>query len=254
MMAKILKNKPLVEAVLEIRWRVPPQTNPPSVNPDSKLFVGRFHDRVVELYPVFEPLQAASLPDEMVPYVAQYRFRAKENDWPLLQIGSGLLTLNATDSYVWNDFEQRAHWAFEMLLKTYPGKLEFESIILHYIDSFSIDFSKQDMLTFMREKLKVSVTFPETLFVGSHIENSPSAFVLQSSFKSKSPLGTVTVKFGRGLVKEKEAFILETFVSSSKEELPELAKEFSSWLIHAHTITDDWFFKLIDGELLHQFE
>jgi uncharacterized protein (TIGR04255 family) len=250
---KILKNKPLVEAVFEVRWRVPGQTNPPSVNPDSKLFVGRFHDHVAERYPFFEPLQAASFPDEMVPYVAQYRFRVKENDWPLLQIGSGLLTLNATDSYVWNDFQERALWAFKMLLHTYPGKLEFEALILRYIDSVPIDFSKQDIVTFMREKLKVNLTFPESLFEGGQVEKSPSAFVLQSSFRSKSPVGSVTVKFGRGMVKEKDAVVLETLVSSAKEELPELPKEFSNWLDQAHTITDDWFFKLIEGELLQQF-
>jgi uncharacterized protein (TIGR04255 family) len=84
------------------------------------------YDRVAKLYPFFEPLPAAGVPDEMVPHVAQYRFRVKENDWPLLQIGVGLLTLNATDSYVWEDFEARARWSFETLLDTYPTKLEFD--------------------------------------------------------------------------------------------------------------------------------
>ena len=97
------------------------------------------------------------------------------------------------------------------------------------------------------------MAFPESLFEGGQIEKSPAAFVLQSSFRSKSPLGKVTVQFGRGIVKEKDAVVLETLVSSAKEDLPDLPKYFSDWLIQAHKITDDWFFKLIDGELLQQF-
>jgi uncharacterized protein (TIGR04255 family) len=256
MAPKPLKNKPLVEAILEVRWAVPPPsgTNVPIVNSDNKIFLGRFFDRVKERYPSFEVLPASAMPDDMVPHVAQYRFRKAENGWPLLQIGVGLLTLNETDSYLWAPFETQAVWALEQLRETFPGKLQFESIILRYIDAIEVDFTKESVLSFLKEKLKIDMLFPTSLFDSGLIEKEPTELALQSTFRSEKPRGSVQLKVGRGKVRDKDAVLLETTVVSSGPELPALPTEFSSWLESAHTITDDWFFKLIDGELLQRFE
>jgi uncharacterized protein (TIGR04255 family) len=254
METKVLKSKPLVEALLEIKWRSATQQGTTSVDPNYRLFVGRFYDRVRERYPVFEPLQTAAIPEEMATHMVQYRFRMRENGYPLLQVGPGLLTLNTTESYTWDEFEKEADWALPILLATFPSNLQFHSLTLRYIDAVEVDFSKEDILSFLRDKLKVEINFPESLFDGSRVERLPTAFVMQSSFKSREPTGTVQVKFARGTLREKNVLLWETLVSSTDAELPELPKGFSEWLSSAHAITEEWFFKLIDGELLRQFE
>ena len=44
-MAKELKNKPLVEAILEIRWKLQGLPPGPQVDPHYKLLLGRLFDR-----------------------------------------------------------------------------------------------------------------------------------------------------------------------------------------------------------------
>ena len=41
---------------------------------------------------------------------------------------------------------------------------------------------------------------------------------------------------------------------SQADQLPKVPAEFPEWLASAHEITDDWFFKLIDGELERRFD
>jgi uncharacterized protein (TIGR04255 family) len=254
MSPRILKNKPLVEAILEVKWQLATEPTAPPIDPSYRLFFGRFYDRVRNEYPAYEALEAASIPDVMAAFVAQYRFRLKENGWPLIQIGPGMLTLNDTDSYEWPDFEKRAHWVLERLFESYPGRLQIQSLLLRYIDAVEVDFSKEVVTAFLRDKLKITLTYPESLFQSGHVEQAPTALVLQSAFHSTTPRGTVQLKFAKGKVREKEALVWETSISSGGRDLPPLPQDFPAWLSAAHAITDDWFFKLIEGELLHRFE
>ena len=251
---RTLNNKPLVEAILEVKWQLATEASAPPIDPNYRLFFGRFYDRVRNEYPAYEALEAATIPDVMAASVAQYRFRIKEKGWPLIQIGPGMLTLNDTDSYEWPDFEKRAHWALEKLFESYPGRLQIESLLLRYIDAVQVDFSKEDVTSFLRDKLKIVLSYPESLFQRGYVNQAPIALVLQSAFQSTIPKGKVQLKFAKGKVREKEALVWETSISSRGRDLPPLPHDFPSWLSAAHAITDDWFFKLIDGELLHRFE
>jgi uncharacterized protein (TIGR04255 family) len=252
MSPRTLKNKPLVEAILEVRWRLAAEEGPQS-DPNYRLFVGRFYDRVKSKYPAYEALQTAEIPDQLAGHIAQYRFRSREDGWPLIQVGPGILTLNDTDAYEWSDFESRAHWALEILFQSYPSKLQISGLVLRYIDAVEVDFSKEDATSFLRDKLKVLVRYPEFLFESGQVESSPSTLVLQSAFHSNNPKGTVHLKFAKGKVKGKDSLIWETLTSSDGSDVPTLPDQFGAWLSAAHEVTDDWFFKLIDGDLLHRF-
>ena len=60
---KDLKNSPLVEATLEIRWALTEESVPGiKIDPHYKMLLGRFYERVMEVYPVHETLPAATMP------------------------------------------------------------------------------------------------------------------------------------------------------------------------------------------------
>lgn len=88
MARKDLKNKPLVEAILEIKWRlVPPvktagapQVLVPATDPHYRLLLGRLFDRFEEEYPFHEQLPTATVPDELVAHVVQHHSR-NWRDW-----------------------------------------------------------------------------------------------------------------------------------------------------------------------------
>ena len=92
-----LKHKPLVEAILELKWREAPEAEMIRY-PYYGVLVGRLSDRVEEEYPFQERLPTADLPELIAGQmqVATHRFRSAANEWPLIQIGPGVMTFNET--------------------------------------------------------------------------------------------------------------------------------------------------------------
>jgi uncharacterized protein (TIGR04255 family) len=155
-MAKDLQKKPLVEAILEIRWAL--ETSAENTNTDFlidpyyRIMIGRLFDRVSTDYSEPVELPAATVPDEMSPYVVKHQFRKAKDAWPLIQIGPGILTLNDTENYTWVDFRQRSIKAYETLIAAYPRpeKLKIISMDLRYIDAIEFDYSQNNIYHFMR--------------------------------------------------------------------------------------------------------
>jgi len=255
MPSKILKNKPLVEAILEVKWALTSPAPGVQIDPHYKILLGRLYDKVYGDYPEHEQLPTATIPDEIVGQTVQHRFRCGPNDWPLLQIGPGILTLNDTHKYIWSDFRSRSLTAIDKLFEAYPKPtdLKIESLLLRYIDAIEFDYLARDLFGFLQEKMKVAISLPDSLFVNQEVPQNPAVFSLQAAFACHDPNGLVTVRFASGQKDARPALLWETLVESKGDSLPILPKGFAGWIDAEHTITDDWFFKLIEGELERRF-
>jgi len=257
MTRKILKSKPLVEALFELRWELQEPAPGMKIDPHYKLIVGRIYDKVHEEYPFHEQLPTASVPDEIAGYVVQHRFRKGEGQWPLIQVGPGIITVNDTEGYVWEDFEKRIIQSVDVLSEVYPdpkNNLKFNSVLLRYIDGVSFDFKKENFFDFLKEQMKTSISFYPKLFEDTGVKEELLGFHLTTSFVSTRPKGAVYLRFTRGKIKEADAIIWETAVQSMSEDVPEDRDEIANWIKKAHELTGDWFFTLIEGELLRRFE
>lgn len=249
---KDLKNKPLVEAILELKWALPAQATPGMEgDPHYRLLLGRFSERVESDYPFHEPLPTAQIPDGMAAHMAQHRFRISEGKWPLVQIGPGIMTVNETEGYTWTDFKDRCVKAVGSLFDAHPAKQRFavQDLTLRYIDAVNVDFTQESVFKFLQDKMKTTISLPNALFDGGRVNGSPSAFNWQASFPHNDPGGLVTLRFAVGQRSGKPALIWETLVQAARERIPAIPDGFSAWLQQAHDLTDDWFFKLIEGEL-----
>lgn len=266
MSRKELKNKPLVEAILEIKWHLETcmsmqvqgaaQAIVPAIDPHYKLLLGRMFDRLEKQYPVHEQLPTASMPDEVVGHTVQHRFRTRENGWPLVQIGPGIFTVNDTDKYTWTDFERRAREGITTLFDAHPNvsELRIQSIVLRYIDAVEFDYSKENVFEFLRDKLKVGLVLPESLFDNTGVDGLPTGSQWQATFACTQPRGMVQISFTTGQKNDKPAILWGTTVQSSGSDLPDMPDGFPEWVEQAHDIADDWFFKLIEGDLERRFE
>jgi len=254
-MAKELKNKPIVEAIMEIRWKLQGFPPGPQVDPHYKLLLGRLFDRMLRDYPEHEQLPTANVPDELVGHVVQHRFRVAANSWPLVQIGPGIFTVNSTADYTWPDFRPRVLAAIEKLFDAHPkvGELKITNLILRYIDAVDFDFNVGNIFEFLRDKLKLNVSLPDTLFTDTGVENKPISFTWQCSFKCQNPKGLINIRFATGQKNNVPAVVWENTVESGVDDLPEIPGNFETWLDAAHQLTDDWFFKMIEGELERRF-
>jgi len=255
MSKKELKNKPLVEAIVEIRWRLSSPHPGVQVDPHYKLLLGRLYDRLAKEYPEHEQLATAAVPDELVGQVVQHRFRCAQDDWPLIQVGPGILTVNDTAKYTWDDFSKRSTQAVITLFEAYPKppELGVSGLVLRYIDAVAFDYTNEDSFAFLREKMRVSLVLPAELFAATDVEQKPSEFNWQASFQCQCPKGRVFVRFATGKRADEPVLMWETMVQSSDHDVPSMPGGFAAWIEAAHNITDDWFFKLIAGELERRF-
>ena len=252
-----LENKPLVEAYVEIRWRLPEQEKEQSF--DYKFLLGRLHGQIEGKFPYYEPLPSAHIPDEMAGYTVQHRFRTQEDGWPVIQVGPGIFTFNETSKYIWSSFKTDVLEAVEYYYSAYPQKEKLEpvSIYLRYIDAIQFDHTREDVRQFLRDKLKVGITLPDGL-EGGHIEYKPRSLKFEVSFPCDKPKGQAVVLFATGNSKrdgnEYPSIIWHTTVQSIGKDVPIIPRGLENWLDSAHEITHDWFVKFSEGDLLRSFE
>lgn len=246
-----LPKKPLIEAIFELRWQIASEEG----DPHYSLFVGRLYDRVQSEYPFHDSLPSAMIPIPAAEKIIQHRFRLDKGKWPLVQVGPGIVTINDTDNYTWSDFGKRTKSFVRKVYEAYPQptELKVEDLVLRYLDSFELDQENEDMFKFLAEKLKCKISFPSQLFQDVPVLEKPIGVNLTSAFIVEEPKGTITVRFGSGKKRDKPALIMETAVRSDKDDLPAMPEGFDEWIEAAHRLTNNWFFKFIEGELERRF-
>ncbi|MBV6460184.1 MAG: hypothetical protein HJHJAOHD_00286 [Flavobacteriales bacterium] len=98
-----LPNAPLVEVIFELRWKV---TDKEELTKCQYLH-GDLYASIKDIYNFREALVAPEVPMELYLNIPAHRFRVAQNNYPLVQVGPGLLTLNTIDSkYNWEEFEE----------------------------------------------------------------------------------------------------------------------------------------------------
>jgi uncharacterized protein (TIGR04255 family) len=253
----ILKNKPLVEAIFELRWELKEIQPGVRIDPYYKILVGRVYERINKVYPYYEQLPTATMPDEIAGYIVQYRFRKDKDKWPLVQIGPGLITLNDTEGYEWDDFEKRISELTTVLFESYSdaGKnLKVNSLLLRYIDAIEFDYEHDDIFSFLREKMKVNIEINEEIFKETDVGERPIEFDFRFSFPSTEPKGAIHMRVVKGKIKTSDALLWETMVNLIGEDVPQEKGKIFDWVRSAHELTHKWFFKIIEGDLQRRFK
>ncbi|MDO9593168.1 MAG: TIGR04255 family protein, partial [Erysipelotrichaceae bacterium] len=134
------------------------------------------------------------------------------------------------------------------------NNLKVNRLLLRYIDAIAFDFEKDDIFSFLSEQVKTKIDIYQNLFEDTGVGKLPLGLDLRFSFASTEPKGAIHLRFARGKRKESDALIWETMVVSVLVDIPEVQNAIADWIKKAHNLTDDWFFKLIQGELLRRFE
>lgn len=246
-----LKLKPLVECILEVRWQLEVPSPGLTRDPQYRLVLGRLFDRLVGEYPYHEELPTARIPDELSGHNVQHRLRSGPTEWPLVQIGPGIFTVNDTEKYSWEDFRARISRAVCKLFESFPqGAVpRIEDLVLRYVNAIETDYESESILGWLNQKMKIDITLPCELFEGTQVRQAPSSLQWTSMFRCERPSGMIQIGFATGQKQGRPALVWETLVRSAGEDLPELPAGFEAWIDQAHEIALDWFQKMISGEL-----
>ncbi len=253
---RLLKNKPLVEAILEVRWALL-EGPAPNVKRDPyyKFLLGKLFESIKKEYPHHEELPAAVVPEELTAHVVHHRFRAKPGGWPLLQVGPGVFTVNETDAYVWENFERSINEAIPKLVAAHPQPeaLKFDTVMLRFVNAVPLDFGKVNVLRFLSEKMGTTISLPASIFEDEIVSTSPVEISNQLVFPSTKPPGVLLFKFNSGKRYENPALIFEIWFISRGGQVPAMPDAFREWASAAHSIIERSFFQLIAGDLEKEF-
>jgi uncharacterized protein (TIGR04255 family) len=233
-----LPNAPLIEVIFELRW------NPLSV--DDQYLHGDLYPLINSKYP-YREVTNQIIPGPIPISGIIHRFRVAQNDYPLVQVSQGLITVNTIDSkYSWNEYEM---WITDVLEKfdsiSPLNKRQSVRLALHYIDLIKFDFDNSDVYKFLSERL--------------HINISQSFYKPETTSKNiglvwffENQLGALTIGINRGQNQAGDNGIGIQSVLNSNEIKPEI-EEIKTWLKSAHIVMSKLFKNMTEGQLQHDF-
>jgi len=249
-----LNNKPLVEVIFELRWALQEMTGR-HVDPYYPIMLGEFFAAVKDQYPHWEALVPPGMPLEIAPNVVHHRFRTALDQWPLVQLGPGIITINETEGYRWHDFNKNCLALLQVLLGLYEAAGQaFQPVYvsLRYIDA---DVLGNRSVTELLSKLKLKLEPDLKLFESGRVAGpETNHLALALSYPSVHPKGMFTARFNQGKKNDQPGLIWETQIQSSGDDTPIEQSEVERWLEEAHATTSDWFSRQIEGELLEVYQ
>lgn len=241
-----LPHAPLVEIVIELRWRI---TNKQDLSKVQYLY-GDLYSELKDKYPYRESLVPTEIPLDILINQPVHRFRTAPNDYPLVQVGPGIITLNTVDKkYFWDDFSNSLSDLVNSFLKVYPleGSEKITPAIL-FVDFFDFDFKKDDITKFLNEKFNIT-------YKQSFIECDGLPTNLNLGYFYKIDEGNISVTFQKGKSigkKDEDGLILQTRIDGNP--LMPAGKEILKWTGLSHEMCSDVFKKLTEGELYESFK
>ncbi len=241
----VLKDPPIIEALLELKWAVGDQ-QAGMLDKEFKLYPGIFSERIKNQYPEIEVLDGARIPDEMNAYIPRYRFRKKPGGYPLVQIGPGVLTVNLDKDFSREKFYEACREAMEILFEILPT-LTFLELTVHYIDAFNFSF-ETNPFQYLRQKLKTNFEFSTDLFSAASANPNPVNFNIDSTYKVSEPDGFLRIQIRSGVRKTDnlKLLLMDTIFYSIKGQIP--AKDrIAEWIKGADDVIHSWFYKMIEN-------
>lgn len=265
--ASRLPSAPLTEVIFEFRWKLKGDENtPPPFRQDPGYFVClESFFKAIKEYGFTEskrvPPEGAYAAGQSV----EYRFYKKSGqDFPLVQIGPGLLAVNDSSSYIWDDFKPLCLNTLERLLDSYP-KLKTHPLTplqldIKYIDVFKPSSATgEDFLRFLQESTNFKVQLPEILSSDLFESVKAGQFSLNFPVRGK-PNTNFSIVLRNPEVSGVRNVVLQSSVNTAlaANELGQSSKEIlnavTHWLDTAHERTSPFFRSFVTESLLTQFK
>ncbi len=250
-----LSKQPLIEVVFELHWGNKKNL---SFDPAHRLLIGALYEHIREDFSEFETLPTINIPEQALPpdsRVIQFRFWTKGKNWPVVQLGPGILTVNMNKDYKkWESFKPIIENVVDKFLKVYPDKenLFIHRLILKYLNAFPFDFLNKNIFDYLKCKLHISIDID----FGDdkrkeRFSTNPLNIDFRLDFPLNEPEGLLGIRFLKAFVENKqESLIMENYVISSENPFVEPnTRSIMNWLEKAHDMTNFVFSSLIRGEL-----
>jgi uncharacterized protein (TIGR04255 family) len=245
MSRKKLKNAPLKEAIFELFWNSPVNKAGLKVDKEFELSIGKFSLNISKDFPVHRRTMPQEAPIKVYG-IPLYQFWKGEIQWPVIQLGPGILTVNDTDkNYHWEDtYRPNIVTAIDSLRKSYNNIPNFNKVSLRYIDSVDVD-KDEDVLAFINKNLLTSIENKYS------IPGRPSGININQIFNIDDSKVSIHIQTAINNVTGAPAIIwITSLVRDGKIDLNELF----SWIDKAHGIISDLFVQMLNPDFYESFD
>lgn len=239
-----LKNAPLVEIVLELRWEM----LKPNSFEDMQYLHSDMYSDLKKDYPFRENIAPSGVPLEFLINQPIHRFWQGENNYPLFQVGPGLLTFNTNhEQYDKNDFIKRCKKLIATFVKNFKHQASDQlSPSLLFLDFFPFDFEKNNVYDYLNQNFSIE-------FSQKFIKEDLQPFDLNLGFFYKVPLGDLSVNFSRARnLHNVDGIILQTRINGQRQFIDE--KKLLDWVSDAKKECNNIFKSLTIGKLYDSFK
>lgn len=251
------ENAPLVELIVETRWRVETigiPGGPPIVggsSPDFDTWFQRVANALRD--DGFQELERLT-PHDIPPFVHQpiFRFKKTGSQFPVYQLGHGIFSIHAgPPGYVsWEDFRPQVKAGLQILIDCMPGKNSqtgFSTTSLRYLDVFKEDLRERNSnYAFMRDVLGVSINMPEELLCAAKDQNQISPiFVLDIPISEEG--GRLRFELAAGQIGNRpDTDTIMDITYAVNRSLEANAEQLLLILDKGHRLTHRWFTRLTE--------
>lgn len=250
-----LAKSPLVEAVLEVRWRRSPGASPSPTGDDLPTYpvvLGRFIDAVADRFPTIVPLGASKFPPEMLPpHIVHHQLRQAADTWPLLQLGPDVMSVNETQRYTWQTFRDTCMYALDALFSKAARKAPLRpvEVYLRYINAFDSEWMGTDIASFLSSELGVELRLRPELRTRLGLDGVPTELNWILQHGTAKPPATFQQQFATGVSSGRHALIWDMQVRAASPRVPANCAEFGPWLDDAHDLIERCFFGAMSDDL-----
>jgi|GEM_PF-5691737 len=201
-----LPKAPLKEVSFEVLWGIG-KKEPTLLNRvEGIIGLGKFIDLIQPAFPTYGEKPENAL----TPYEIAYYFGMAEGDWPKIQYGPGIITINDNHSeYDWNGrFMPLVSRTLECLISAHESlsPIVFTKCTLKYVDAVTLSDSGSTRAT-IEEFLKPRLNFA----LGSKMQGAPIVN-MKTLFEIRVEDVSVILSLGTGTLKGEDAFIWESSI------------------------------------------
>lgn len=235
-----LPNAPLQEVVFELLWEVDKDEHGFPHDAGFDFAQGIFADSLKKDFPAHKKTPFESAPFRAYPV---HQFWKKENEWPVIQLGPGLLVVNDIEAnYTWNKYRTLVKKTVGLLCKAYESKMDFMKVRLKYIDAF--EAGDGNLLQFINENFRLKLQNDFTT-------DSNPAFVNINQTFSLGSLGHLEVLMATGWSPNNIPAVI--WQSTVNYEGRMNSSQLSAWLEKAHNEASNHFKNIVNKDFYAKF-
>ncbi len=238
-----LKNAPLVEVVFEIKWgKTTRKGNELLIEFSQKeqsLMPGKF-----QIYAESEGFGLLEVIENQPPFphLVKYRYRKKQESYPLYQLGDGVYTINQANFgefvYDWDTFKIDVQRGIKLLEKSYPFPIKDLPLIdiqLRYRDVIPSE-NNESIFDFINNKLNIgNISLPKKLVESQNVKTDCPLGSITLEVECDTPRGQIICQINQGTHNGEKVFVIDFIVTSKAHVFVEISYDsLISWCSNAH--------------------